>query len=482
MFTKDEQTLEKFIDFHVLIPDLDAEKWHSYFYKIVDAVLESLPGKLDESDIRSISEVSLKFNEIIRPILPTPRLIKSFGRHLREKLNSPAVFVNSIDLICLTVIQTANPRLYSWISNNRNLLIDHPANVKRITAKLEGKDSDKELADEVKNRLENTGFCNAYEAELVDYIFFRPDQLMSTDHMAKDKISRRRVRENQFFCNYFFRDTLPEIATPHGEQTLISQLQSAKFSVEEITKKLKDAFEKEERNDIRTLIITTIEELIISIEDIKAANKLLVAFGCLAKSFSDKREVRLLTERERSPFIIWRFLKRIENPDEVCKILIQLLQEPISDDFYASILFYSIHPEKNQYIQLNKECIDKIKKTFDERCKKRLYENGKPLNVFLPEISDSPWRLLINWADSQNENNTEKYLESLFDKDPYTIKTFLRNFLPNEVFGYEHRRQELVYLISIGKLKSLLIQEKIESFISEEKELTELVELIMKDE
>lgn len=477
MFTKDEQTLEKFIDYHVLIPDLDAEKWRSYFYKIVDAVLESLPGKLDESDIRSISEVSLKFNEIIRPILSTPRLIKSFGRHLREKLNSPAVFVNSIDLICLTVIQTSNPRLYSWISNNRNLLIDHPA-------KLDGKDSDKELADEVKNRLENTGFCNAYEAELVDYIFFRPDQLMSTDHMAKDKISRRRVKENQFFCNYFYRDTLPEIATPHGEQTLISQLQSAKFSVEEITKKLKDAFEKEERDDIRMLIIITIEELIISIEDIEAAYKLLVVFGCLAKIFSDKKEVKLLTEREHSPFIIWRFLKRIEKTDEVCKRLIQLLQEPISDDFLANILFYSINSDRRPDLikKLDQECIDKIKEMFNEICKKRLYKDGVPLNIFLPEISDSPWQLLFRWLNSQNENNTEIYLESLFNKEPDTIKTFLKYFLESEVFGYEHKRQGLAALFSIGKLKSLLIQEKFKSAISEEKELTELIEMIMKDE
>ncbi|MDO8445242.1 MAG: hypothetical protein Q7T53_03905 [Deltaproteobacteria bacterium] len=482
MFTKDEQTLEKFIDYHVLIPDLDVEKWQTYFYKIVNTVLASLASRIDDSDIRSLSEMSFEFNGKIRHILPTPRLIKSFGRHLREKLNSPAVTVNIIDLMCLTVIQTANPRLYSWISNNRDLLIDHASNVIRVTAKLERKDSDKEHADEVKKHLENTGFCSEHEIDLVKFIFFRPDQIMSTDHIAKDKISRRRVSENQFFCNYFYRDTLPEIATPSGEQALISQLQSAKIPVEEMTKKLKDALEKEERGDIRTLIITTIEELIMSIEDIEAAYKLLVTYGCLAKVFSDKKEIRLLTEREYARFIVWRFIKRIENTDKVCEILIKLLQEPISDDFHASIVFYSMHPERNQYIQLNKECIDKIKKTFNENCEKRLYKDRIPLNIFLPEISDSPWELLFIWTDSQSKKNTENYLESLFDKDPDTIKNFLKYFLPNEVFGYEEKRKGLTALISIEKLKSILKQEKIKSSISEEKGLTELVEMIMKDE
>ncbi len=480
MFTKDEQTLEKFIDHHVLIPDLDVEKWQIYFYKIVNTVLESLASRVDDSDIRSLSEMSFEFNGKIRHILPTPRLIKSFGRHLREKLNSPAVTVNIIDLMCLTVIQTANPRLYSWISNNRDLLIDHPENVAREKAKLEGKDSDKEHADEVKKHLKSIGFCSDYEADLIEYIFFRADQIMSTDHLAKDKISRRRVRENQFFCNYFYRDTLPEIATPSGEQALISQLQSAK-TVEEMTKKLKDALEKEERSDIRILIITTIEELIISIEDIEAAYKLLVSYGCLAKVFSDKKEIKLLTEREYARFIVWRFIKRIENTDKVCEILIKLLQEPISDDFHASIVFYSMHPERNQYIQLNKDCIDKIKKTFNENCEKRLYKDRIPLNIFLPEISDSPWQLLFRWTDSQSKNNTERYLESLFAKDPDTIKKFLKYFLPSEVFGYEEKRKGLTALISIEKLKSLLKQEKIKSSISEEKELTELVEMIMND-
>ncbi len=177
MITKDERSLERYIDVHILIPDLDLEKWELFFRNVVNIVIEGFLPNIDKDELSSISEAFYEICSIIKPILITPRQIKSFGRHLFEKLNSPAITINFVDLFCLTVIQASNPRLYSWLSDNRLLLIDPNSSsseywaMRLVISRVSGKkDLEEQRYESFTSAIKKIDFCSSDERNLIEYI------------------------------------------------------------------------------------------------------------------------------------------------------------------------------------------------------------------------------------------------------------------------------------------------------------------------
>ncbi len=219
------------------------EKWEAYFRKIVDVVLKNRKSLIDIKELESLSEAFIEISALIKPILITPRQIKSFGRHLLEKLNSPAITINFIDLFCLTVIETANPRLYSWISQNRFLFISPSSSpkeyfaIKHSIANVSGKeDPQKQQYDNFLNALAEIDFCKTDEKYIIEYIFFKEDFISKAKYIYINLPIKRRVTDNRFFCNYFYRDELPKIATQQGEFEFLQILQTEPFNIEGIIK------------------------------------------------------------------------------------------------------------------------------------------------------------------------------------------------------------------------------------------------------
>ena len=119
MRTRDDSSLEKFLHINVTIPDLDFEKWQIYFTTTTSRAIAGLP---EEASFKNAATIGRLIN-LIRPLLGTPRLLKSFGRHLFEKVRSPARYVEPADIYGLCTIEATNPRLYSWIAANRHKLL-----------------------------------------------------------------------------------------------------------------------------------------------------------------------------------------------------------------------------------------------------------------------------------------------------------------------------------------------------------------------
>ena len=134
MFTADEKNLEKFIDVHISIPPLDGERWENFFNQIIKNIFSSHREIIEEEQIELLNYAFDEIKFYIKPLLVTPRLIKTFGRHLEEKLQSPANTVNIIDMVCLTVI-----RHYGlpgqFVGNNKIYFIVETPVIQTITKK-----------------------------------------------------------------------------------------------------------------------------------------------------------------------------------------------------------------------------------------------------------------------------------------------------------------------------------------------------------
>lgn len=145
-----------------------------FFYKLLEDILTQIRYDYYFENKTIIMEKLLEIQDYIRPALFTPRLIKSFGRHLKQNLNnenSHSKNINFFDHILLTLIQTVNPKLYSWISQNRRYLIDEPAK-KFIMPEYNHTDSKQNTRRNIKlKETYDKKICNENEYNILQIIF-----------------------------------------------------------------------------------------------------------------------------------------------------------------------------------------------------------------------------------------------------------------------------------------------------------------------
>lgn len=473
MFTKDENNLEKFIDFHVMIPELDFERWDVVFKKLVVPVLEIFnldPTRYEYSNfVQCYSELSC----LLQPILRTPRSIKSFARHLSDKLNKPTRNLNFIDLFCLTAIQATNPRLHTWLSGRRIYLIDWKTSSSEAVFRktyqriVYGVDSDENTQKEnwkrVEKELDECNFCSEYEKVLVKYIFFANIEDISLRIMATDR--NKRVTENQYFCNYFYRDRVTPLGTDLGERELIDKLTDETVGLDQILEILRINFEScAKREDLEEFVAKKIEELIKSL-DTKIAAKLLISYGMLEKQSKLGRD---------AAYIQFDYLNRLRTGGEKLDALKTIMKASVTDKMKTTIIFsLKRRDEGLNEGDIPLDGITELCRLFIEYCNTS-FINPIIKNIF--EESDSPWQVLYRLVDAKGDKTVvEPYLIQLFERFPSAILEFLREFMPNYFHTFKEKSDNLYYFISPDKLKEIVDSPSVASVIQADHEVQSFV-------
>ncbi len=277
----------------------------------------------------------------------------------------------------------------------------------------------------------------------------------------------RRATDNRYFCNYFYRDELPRIATPNGEKKILALLATEPFDpgvlIESINQDLQEANRKN-RPDLRRLVFNRIDE-IISTLDARNGARLLIAYGHVTKNLIDDRDHFLFSEKQYAANAVWRFVQKFTS-NEACAILKNLLRVPVSDEVLTNIVFYAINPvRRHDHLELSKECVEDIKKIFSDICQNRLMHNNDVRNVFDSTVSDSPWQLLYRWADSAGNEVTEEYFIKLFQTFPEALKIFILYFIPQRDDIID-KLKGLKVLISFSTLRQIVDEENATNMLS----------------
>lgn len=427
MFTKEEKNLERYIDVHIVMAPLSGEKWGQYFEKMIGLVLDSNKDKIDQDDISGFNEHLAVLYEFLEPVLDTPRKIKAMCRHLDEKLKTPASTIYIVDLVFLSSIQTFNPRLFQWISNNRKSLVDISSASHERWAIMDRSSKEGIKRDEVsKLRLKDFG-ASENEIEIVHQIFFGSQKLDQTT--SEKVINERSVRKNQYFLNYFTRDRLPIVGTVIGKKELFALIEDNSASIDDIYKFVKnDWLLSEERPDLREIILGNLRAWIKDLPQPKSY-RLLIALGRLGWIIPD--DGFIFHPKSYASFSTWDFIEeKTVSQEEFFHFVIKIINEPISHKFYTALIFYLFTTDPSRNKNRFKDATDEIRKvaeSFDNRCKMICYvdydgRSETVRNILDRDVSDNPFDLLYRWAQVQSGRNHEKYLMQLISQKPDTLK------------------------------------------------------------
>ena len=114
--------LEKIVQVGLDIPPIAPEHLNSLFFERLDAIVRDvLDEEWDQSRWRSM------YLSGIRRLLRTPRDVVRYTNSLRFTLPVVKAEVNAIDFVAVEAIRVFHPELYSFLSNNRDVLLRQPS-------------------------------------------------------------------------------------------------------------------------------------------------------------------------------------------------------------------------------------------------------------------------------------------------------------------------------------------------------------------
>jgi len=427
MFTKDESSLERYITYSIVLPPLNGEKWLEYLYKIINRVFEINKDILDPLELKYLetSSITLLLFDLLETILNTPRKIKLMGRHLDQKLKTPANSIFIYDLILLSSIQAGNPKLFSWISQNRRILIEPKfigsagwatGNRKKIKMKEEDR------AKEIREALGKEKGISNDEKDVVISLFIdpTPEGYFTDEYRAAE----RRVRKDLYFQNYFIRDKLPKIGTVQGQNLIRDTLDYPLNAIDETYKLLLNDWNDDTRADIRELIIINTSYLIDKLER-PQSYKLLVALGRLVKNLDDAG-----MGRDIASVSVWSYTERkLNGSDEMLDFITNILNEDVSHKYFSILVFYLFTKDekrrKNPHFLSETQLIE-VKYLFDKKCVDIFYDEGyNPRDLLDRNVTDAPLDMISRWHQVQSEGHHSTYLLRFIENYPGRANEFI---------------------------------------------------------
>lgn len=473
MFTADESSLEKYVDVHVYVPPIDMEKWDVFFHDIVSYVSKEVGVCVGYSNENAFYETVKYVSVYLRPVLSTPRDLKSFGRNLLNRLKTPARTLNAVDLVCIVAIETKNPRLFDWIARNRiNLVESRSLQVReKIDVDIqfinEGRNasdgcSRKQDVDNMRKGdvarsfykdLVESHQCSHDEFRLFLYLFFRgliefDAYRCGVSESTKIEMNCARITSNLFFCNYFFRDSLPDMASLSLKRKVEELVSDDK--VDELLCVVLDDYKKQARIDLKQLVLDSYKRY-MGDEEFPKNYKMLVVYGRLL------RQLRVYEEDDFNSFdesgVIWEVLFDLDRKQLVECLYEIVSMKDVSDVFVSSVVFYAVECGRNRKkVYFSPEEQEELKRIFCKNCRERFLGE----NVFNKFISDAPISILYRWSYCDDRKVIENYLVKLFKLYPEKFVEFLSEFQVSDLFPFEKRKKDLNMLISTAKLKELI--------------------------
>jgi len=307
---KKEEYLTRFINRSVSIPDLDFNSWVKIFEKVFDYCFNEIRDQLEISKMDELKrELFLKL-EYLWKVLPTPRLIKLFGRILKTKIK---IFYKDLcikDVVFLCAIQAANQSLFHTISINKEYFIDLRTSDEYMDIKqsvllnIMEPDKYKNRVEDFLGQLKKTTRATESEINILTSVFhtLRPDGYQSSD---RELLLNRRISHYFYFKIFFNYSEMPHAISIEGLQELKEACKNKNY--EDISEIILEQYNSLKEANLTKSYIIFINTFLKRDLSVSQAEKLLFAFGRAAKSFSAIPGFFELGDKRSAAYSIWDF-------------------------------------------------------------------------------------------------------------------------------------------------------------------------------
>ena len=429
--------LEKIIQIPLEIPQLSKEKLNNIFLNRLEAILNnsSIEVKIDNSYWNNI------FTDCISPYINNLRDVNRILNTFQFKYGVLQQETSFEDMIAITTLEVMEPKLYKWISINKDTVCG--GGFKRILENINNKKIDyRELYS---NEFKEMGINPDITIKCISTMFpqFSRDvnEHIYFESTNSDLLKNMRIANKERFDIYFLCD-LSDIKVPRN------MINSWLFELEK--EQLECIFNKINKNGEIEYFLNEIESLVGEIPYNRLsliASVLIILNGNLFTKSSNN--ILVITAEDKTNIIIEKILDRLTTDDEkyqtLCLSLHNINQENIG--VFSKLLInlgevYGIFKNKSsteESPKINVEYLQKIYIKFVEKVEYITY------NVSTSEIiAFRPVFYLWKYVD---EKGLSEYIEKTFETEVGKLK-FISSLAVKSGIGWEYYSNEYVKYIS----------------------------------
>lgn len=429
--------LEKIIQIPLEIPQLSKEKLNNIFLNRLEAILNnsSIEVKIDNSYWNNI------FTDCISPYINNLRDVNRILNTFQFKYGVLQQETSFEDMIAITTLEVMEPKLYKWISINKDTVCG--GGFKRILENFNNKKID--YHELYSNEFKEMGINPDITIKCISTMFpqFSRDvnEHIYFESTNSDLLKNMRIANKERFDIYFLCD-LSDIKIPRNV------INSWLFELEK--EQLECVFNKINKNGEIEYFLNEIESLVGEIPYNRLsliASVLIILNGNLFTKSSNN--ILVITAEDKTNIIIEKILDRLTTDDEkyqtLCLSLHNINQENIG--VFSKLLInlgevYGIFKNKSsteESPKINVEYLQKIYIKFVEKVEYITY------NVSTSEIiAFRPVFYLWKYVD---EKGLSEYIEKTFETEVGKLK-FISSLAVKSGIGWEYYSNEYVKYIS----------------------------------
>lgn len=442
--------LEKIIQIPLEIPQLSKEKLNNIFLNQLETILKntSIEVKIDNSYWNNI------FINCISPYINNLRDVNRILNTFQFKYGVLQQETSFEDMIAITTLEVMEPKLYKWISINKDTVCG--GGFKRILETFNNKKIDyRELYS---NEFKEMGINPDITIKCISTIFpqFSRDvnEHIYLESTNSDLLKNMRIANKERFDIYFLCD-LSDIKVSRNV------INSWVFELEK--EQLECIFNKINKNGEIEYFLNEIESLVGEIPYNRLsliASVLIILNGNLFTKSSNN--ILVITAEDKTNIIIEKILDRLTTDDEkyqtLCLSLHNINQENIGS--FSKLLInlgqvHGIFKNKSSTEESQKFNVEYLRKIYIKFVEKVEYITS---NVFISEIINfRPVFYLWKYVD---EEGLSQYIERIFETEVGKLKfiTSLAGKWVGNGVGWKYYSNEYVKYISDKELYNIIMK------------------------
>ena len=426
MHYKNDDIVTKYYDKVYYTPNFSERKLLDLINTIINSAMqkgEIIPDQI-EALINQSKENGAVLIDFCKRDLNTIRYIKKFEKILTQNLVKIKSDIYFPDLIVIAIIEASRQKLFDLIRKHKDVLSISLSIIETLGYLLgyspleKLKNTYSEIIDEYS--------LDPIDKEYLHFLFphvkttlefqinYRSENLSAfrSSYYEHYEESEKKQRLCHFLLIYKFftggsvEENIDRITNQEFKSSLITLFNNPKLDYDSGVNKLEILFPQNDYNkDLRRMSLNWLRENIKSNSNEIVARNLLICLSIVAKNvLNDIPDSLALSEKKSAAFFVWEYLKRKDRDLQLPILLI--LNENNSDTFANTILFYSIHKDRD-VIKLERDTVDKIAESYLLRIEKKL-KSAK--SIFDDTVFDDIYTSFWRWKqaiDYCKENNLE---------------------------------------------------------------------------
>lgn len=414
--------LEKIIQVPLTLPQVSFGSLQKFCFECIDDALKNAELELIEEDIRRFVKC---FSEGLAIQLKTPRVAQRYGNAIAFSVPLLKGEVNIVDLLLIEGVKILYPKLYNSIKEKPSYflgeILDQGANFEQVK-KLINDFIEKNISDLSQE-------AQLYAKNLLKELFPRLTGVLGNIHHGSDWQEKwtqeKRIASLRYFKRYFAY-SIPE--NDISDQRLIVFLSKLdKGSASDISNEIKEI-----TNYQGSKIETFITEIFRKVNQLSpsASQNLALALAQIGDYFPKPETLYSFDSSfSRAGILISDLIQRLDTFDAKFKLCQDILQvaEPISfaTECFRWMRIIKKNEEKDEESLFSESAL----KSFAEIVVNRI-RNIAQKEAIYTMFPGSARELLSFWAYWSSKEETNNYLQKLFENNSSNSIEFLKCYIP----------------------------------------------------